>query len=328
MAIFTKLNKTQIKKLLVEFQNHPKEEFTATGIAMGSVNTYYKISYKSGENYYLKVDEVADKKRLQNEIKIFDFLTRKHKNLSYKIPLPIQTKKGDYYIPYKKKYILLFHEVPGSSLFEKKITAKQLQRIGKALAELNSLKPSSKIKPHRFCQSGIIQLFKSISSDLKKQLPKVYEFVKIKLKDIERHQNALSQSLIHADLFPDNIMWNDGNLSGIIDFEAAGLDSKLFDICVAFHALCHSGKRFSLIKARAFLEGYQSKKKLTSKEWKHFHNYLDLTAMRFLLTRLRDFELKGRTPQNTKYYKNYREFHIRFEENVKFANKIIEIFQL
>ena len=64
MALYTILSKTQIAKLLQRFQSLPPDSFRTKGIALGTVNTYYRITYKRGEVYYLKIDEIADELRL------------------------------------------------------------------------------------------------------------------------------------------------------------------------------------------------------------------------------------------------------------------------
>ena len=68
MALYTILSKPQIGELLKRFPNLPHESFKTKGIALGTVNTYYRITFKFGAVYYLKIDEVADEARLVREV--------------------------------------------------------------------------------------------------------------------------------------------------------------------------------------------------------------------------------------------------------------------
>jgi homoserine kinase type II len=49
---------------------------------------------------------------------------------------------------------------------------------------------------------------------------------------------ALPRGPVHADLFRDNVMFDDGELSGFFDFYFAGVDTWLFDIAVCLNDWC------------------------------------------------------------------------------------------
>src|SRR3990167_634243 len=101
MALYTILSKTQIAKLLQRFQSLPPYSFRTKGIALGTVNTYYRITYKRGEVYYLKIDEIADELRLQNEIRIFVNLARYKNFLTHSTPMPLTSDTGLLYIHFR-----------------------------------------------------------------------------------------------------------------------------------------------------------------------------------------------------------------------------------
>ena len=61
---------------------------------------------------------------------------------------------------------------------------------------------------------------------------------------------------IHADLFPDNVFFLDGRLSGLIDFYFAATDILAYDIAVCLNAWCFEPDfSFNVTKARALLRG-------------------------------------------------------------------------
>lgn len=326
MAIFTKINPTNLKALVRRFPTLPQSQFRAKGIALGTVNTFYRLNYASGETFYLKIDEVGSESRLKNEILVFENLQAQSTHLSFAIPYPLIADNGKRYVPFQldhgvtigdTKFTLVLPELKGVSYYKHDLTPTRLCLIGKKMAEWHSLRPNSKIPEHRFNLAGQKKVFQEIKIKLAHKHPELCRFITKKLTEFTqlapKHEKL---TLIHADLFPENILWIGNRLNGILDLDAAGRGSPLFDIGVCVHALCHDGKAFQLAKICAFLRGYDSVRKLTSQDKKSLPYYLDLSAMRFLLTRLRDFEL---APQGRKVepFKDYRQYADRFAENLR-----------
>lgn len=323
MALYTILNKADIASLIPRFPALPRTRFTAKGIALGTVNTYYRLRFSSGEVYYLKIDEVADEARLKNEILIFNHLAKYQKNLRHRTPMPILADDGAFYIPFQKKFALFIPELSGASYFKKNLTSKRLAIIGRHIRRWHDLSPDKKIAQHRFCLEGQRIVYQQIRQKLTKKHPELDKFIAAKLAFFERNKPSRERlRLIHADLFPENILWCGNRLNGILDFDAAGLGDPLFDVGVCLHALCHDGEHFHSDKIKGFLKGYFEWSPPTPFEKRYFAYYLDLAAMRFLLTRLRDFELAS-GPVKAEPFKDYREFARRFNENIAFTQHII-----
>jgi homoserine kinase type II len=95
---------------------------------------------------------------------------------------------------------------------------------------------------------------------------------------------------IHADLFPDNVFFLDGRLSGLIDFYFAATDLLAYDVAVCLNAWCFEPD-FSLnvTKARAMLAAYEAKRPLSGAERAALPVLCQGAAIRFLLTRLYDW---------------------------------------
>ena len=69
----------------------------------------------------------------------------------------------------------------------------------------------------------------------------------------------LPQGVIHADLFPDNVFFEKGAVSGLIDFYFACHDVLAYDLAIMLNAWCFEADvNFNITKARALLAGYQS----------------------------------------------------------------------
>lgn len=101
---------------------------------------------------------------------------------------------------------------------------------------------------------------------------------------------GLPEGVIHADLFPDNVFFMDGALSGIFDFYFACNDMLAYDLAIALNAWCFEADgAFNVTKARALLSGYRAARKLEPEEIEALPCLARGAALRFLLTRVFDW---------------------------------------
>ena len=101
---------------------------------------------------------------------------------------------------------------------------------------------------------------------------------------------GLPSGQIHADLFPDNVFFLDGAVSGLIDFYFACTDLYAYDVAICLNAWCFEPDfAFNVTKARALLRGYEALRPLRDDERAALPVLARGAAMRFLLTRLYDW---------------------------------------
>jgi len=104
---------------------------------------------------------------------------------------------------------------------------------------------------------------------------------------------ALPRGPVHADLFRDNVMFNDEHLTGFFDFYFAGVDTWLFDLAVCLNDWCvdlRSG-RHEAERAKAMIDAYQQVRILSSAERQMLPAMMRAGALRFWISRLWDFHL-------------------------------------
>ena len=100
----------------------------------------------------------------------------------------------------------------------------------------------------------------------------------------------LPAGVIHADLFPDNVFFLGGRLSGLIDFYFACTDLLAYDVAVCLNAWCFEADgSFNVTKGRALLQRYEAVRPLSEAERAALPLLGRGAAMRFLLTRLYDW---------------------------------------
>ncbi len=104
----------------------------------------------------------------------------------------------------------------------------------------------------------------------------------------DRWPATLPRGIVHADLFPDNVFFKDGAVSGVIDFYFACEEAFAYDLAITLSAWAGEGG-WSQDKARALIEGYEKIRKLSDEERNALPILLRGAALRFLLTRLHDW---------------------------------------
>jgi homoserine kinase type II len=117
--------------------------------------------------------------------------------------------------------------------------------------------------------------------------------------DYQRHLAAtpayqtLARGAIHGDLFRDNVMFQDGALTGVFDFYFAGVDTLLYDIAVALNDWCSDLATGELAedRAEALVAAYAALRPLESAEVRLLPALMRAAAFRFWLSRVWDAHL-------------------------------------
>jgi homoserine kinase type II len=101
---------------------------------------------------------------------------------------------------------------------------------------------------------------------------------------------GLPRSVIHADLFPDNVLMLGNRVSGLIDFYFACTDIMAYDLAVT-HAAWSFGMDnvFRPAIGEALIEGYDARRPLPPEAWEALPVLARGASMRFLASRAYDW---------------------------------------
>lgn len=100
---------------------------------------------------------------------------------------------------------------------------------------------------------------------------------------------GLPRGPIHADYFPDNLLFEGAVPSGLIDFYFACVDALAYDLAIALSAWGFDAQGTPLPAAlKAFQSGYESVRPLSAAERAALPELGAVAAVRFTLTRLHD----------------------------------------
>jgi homoserine kinase type II len=307
MAVYTVLDHKDLNSVAAEYGLG--RLIKGEGVSAGSVNTHYLLETARGR-FFLKIDEVKGEPEVKREIDLLLFLHR-HR---FPCPQPISDKKGRFLHQLGGKCLSLHRYVAGKTLTPPELSLAQLRNVGRVLANLHVVgKGYKKVIENRFSFERVTELYGGVREQLPAYLKKVVRTLDEELDYLRRYlQEDLPKGIIHGDLFADNLIFRGERIAGVLDFEAAGRGKFIFDLATAVNALCYKDNRFVLEAFAALMSGYESVHPFSLAEWDAFPNELRFSALRFTVTRLKDFFLNPMDNERREN-KDFRDFFERLQ---------------
>jgi homoserine kinase type II len=192
-------------------------------------------------------------------------------------------------------------------------TAAQTRAVGAALARLHLvLMDAGLTRPNDLSLAAWQRMWGQLAGEAEALEPGAAALVGSDLAVLSEHwPRTLPVGLIHADLFPDNVLFLGDTVSGLIDFYFACTDMLAYDVAVMLNAWCFEpgGREFDITRGRALLAGYQSVRPLGIDERRALPLLARGAALRFFLTRLADWSRP--TPGALVRKKDPREYSAR-----------------
>ena len=309
MAVYTKVSKEDLENFLSNYKLGQLKSFQ--GIVEGIENTIYLLTTSSGK-YILTLYE---KRVREEDLPFFMNLLSSLSDQKFKCPVPIKDQKGIYINKIKDKNASIVSYIEGKS--KKKLTPFECKDVGKMTANIHLLGKKIKAKPNQVSINYWKNTFHKVKNECDKIKKGLANDISVSLNSLEKNwPKNLPRGIIHADIFPDNILFYSGKVSGIIDFYFACDDFFAYDIAICLNSLCFENQStFNVTKAKNFIKGYNSVRELNKKEKEYLPILAQGAAIRFLITRVYDYlkqtNLDGaifRTKDPIEYLKRL-EFH-------------------
>ena len=162
----------------------------------------------------------------------------------------IITTDGGSVFDYQGKSIILKTWIPGDTLRDKK--QEDYRAVGMAIAELHQIPvPDFLPRDHPY---GLGYMPDALGLGVDDE----YEsWLADKINYLQDHFPAhLPRAIIHADLFDDNIIYNQGRFQAIIDFGDACCYYKAYDLGSVLSGACMENGKLDFVQARDVLTGY------------------------------------------------------------------------
>lgn len=301
MAVYTVLTNEEIAALVSERYGLGDLVF-AVGIAGGVENTNYLLTVRGKNAKETRYVLTLFEKRVNaGELPFFMALMTHLASHGVVCPTPIPMQDNSVTGMLREKYFVLASFLEGKSISD--IHAAHCAQVGSAVAKLHIA--TADFSNSRANNVGMYR-WRDIVSNLGDRLntlqDHLYPDVVAELDFLEsRWPQNLPQGVVHADIFPDNVFFDDdGRCSGVIDFYFACTDMLAYDLMIALNAWCFDTQShaFDVEKSTALLAAYQAKRAFTEHEKQAFPILARGAALRFLLTRAYD---RLNAPEGTRH---------------------------
>lgn len=291
MAVYTQLGSERLAALIAEYD--VGELVMAKGIAEGVSNSNWLIETDGKGGGAARFILTLYEFRIEIEdlpffLSLLDHLAAK----ACAVPCTIHDRSGALYRMVGDKAAALIEFLPGVSVSEP--TPAQARSVGRALAQMHLAAadfPGDRINAMGLAEwqrlaagcghAGMAEIDPALAELVERELPRLAG---------EWPQN-LPRSVIHADLFPDNVLMLGETVTGLIDFYFACTDITAYDVAVTHAAWCFdaSGARFDPALSTALLEGYAAVRPLNAAERAALPVLARGAALRFTLSRAWDW---------------------------------------
>ncbi len=284
MAVYTEVTAEDLYALLGRYDIGSLTAFK--GIAEGVENSNFFLGTGSGQ-FILTVYE---KRVSAEDLPFFLGLMEHLAQCGVRCPTPVHDREGRVLQRLAGKPSAIVTFLPGYSLQKPKPA--HCRAVGAVLAALHEAGLTFPLKrENALSLSGWNKLFASVGGAADKIAPGMPAQLERALDALsEKWPDDLPRGVVHADLFPDNVLFLNDAVSGVIDFYFACNDLLAYDLAICMNAWCFElDGAFNVTKAKALFNGYNSVRRLEPEEISALPILARGAAVRFFLTRLYDW---------------------------------------
>ncbi len=284
MAVYTEVSDDDLIEFVAGYDIG--EALSCKGIAEGVENSNFLLTTSEGPFILTLYEKRVNPNDLPFFIGFMDHLATK----GVPCPLPIRASDGNALGELSGRPAAIISFLPG--LWPRRPQPEHCAEVGRGLAEFHIAGDDFKLgRANNLAIANWRPLLEQSIDRADEVMDGFGDMVSHELDDLENNwPDNLPSGVIHADLFPDNMFFRNGQLSGIIDFYFACTDAYAYDIAICMNAWCFEPDHsFNITKARRLLGNYKRVRDLSTEEMNALPILARGSAMRFLLTRLYDW---------------------------------------
>jgi len=315
MAVYTEVSFEDLERLLDQYDIGQPLSFK--GIAEGIENS----------NFYLQTDRGAfiltlyEKRVAAADLPFFLGLMEHLAKRGVHCPLPVKTRDGRALVSLNRRNAAIVTFLTGIAL--RRPDAAHCAAAATALAGLHkrgedfSLSRSNALGPKGWRPlAESIHGADTIEDGLGAMISNSLEEL------VAGWPAGLPSGVIHADYFPDNVLFVQNQVGGVIDFYFACNDFYVYDLAIMLNSWCFElDGSYNITKGQAVIQAYRAARSLSEAEIAALPVLMRGAALRFLLTRTYDW--LNPDPNALVRPKDPREYSkkLRFHNKVKHARE-------
>jgi homoserine kinase type II len=284
MAVYTEVSDEDLAAFLAGYDIGAL--LSCKGIAEGVENSTFLLH--AGAGFFILT--LYEKRVNEADLPFFVGLMEHLAERGLTCPQPVRDHAGEYLGRIAGRPAAIFTFLDG--MWSRRPDARQCGMVGETLAKLHAAGSDfSMTRANSLSIGGWPALFHAAEARADEVLPGLAVTLASELAFLERNwPKDLPSGVIHADLFPDNVFFLSGQLSGVIDFYFACNDALAYDLAICLNAWCfEADASFNITKGMAMLNGYERARRLTDVEIAALPLLARGASLRFLLTRLVDW---------------------------------------
>lgn len=304
MALLTALGLDDARRLA---RAYGVELESIEALSVGSVNSNFRATAVGGRVLFARLYEEQGEAGAAVELELLAGLAGEG------IPVSEPLARAGAVPTLGDKPFALFPWVDGEILCLGRVTPQACGSVGRALARVHLATPKlPKLGPGRFGPADMLERLARVEREgvgpaLLADVQRVRELY---ARYVAERDASLPHGVVHGDLFRDNVLWQNGEVAALLDFESAFHGPFVYDLMVTIAAWCYRDA-FDLPLVSALVEGYVAERPLDAAERRAVRVEGALGCLRFATSRITDFELRAR--EGERPARDFRRFLARLD---------------
>jgi len=290
VAVYTHVSAEALAAFLERYD--VGELVSAKGIAEGVENTNYLVDTTRGRFFLTLYEKRVRADDLPFFLALLDHLAMH----GCPVPTTIKDRQGIALQQLEGRTACLIQFLPGVSPSHP--TPAQAGAVGQALAKMHRASADFQgARPNSMGLDSWQPLFDRCGASLNEIAPSLYDDLGQAIGKLQRDWPAGAtasggvHNVIHADLFPDNVLMRGAQVTGLIDFYFACSDSRRYDLAITHSAWSFdtTGSNFDPEIGNALIDGYEIHFASDPIERAEFNTLASGACVRFTLSRAWDW---------------------------------------
>lgn len=263
-------------------------------IAAGTINSNFSLTCARGR-FFIRINEGKSAADVAYEMALLEALADRG------VPLvrALTTADGASFLAHGDHLVSAFPWAEGSHRERHEVTADDAAQVGGALASLH--RAGAEIladfeRPGIYTFADLVRRFDGFRQSPDPALAPAIAAIGDEIHWQQARFSAtedVARSVIHGDLFRDNVLFVGPSLAALIDFEQASAGACAYDLAVCINAWCYD-HAFDPALIAALVAGYQKVRPLGGDK-DALYILTRRAAMRFAITRVTDVYLAKAT---------------------------------